>query len=58
MKELIKEVLLSTGTGFMVGIIFAKFKLPIPAPTTLTGVMGIVGIFLGYLITTQICKGS
>ncbi|MFB6104962.1 MAG: XapX domain-containing protein [Halobacteriaceae archaeon] len=39
---------LSLLTGLLVGGLFAFFKVPIPAPPNLAGVMGIVGIFLGY----------
>ena len=35
-------------TGTVVGIIFALLKLPIPAPSVLAGIMGIVGIYLGF----------
>ncbi|MDB4896841.1 MAG: hypothetical protein JWN15_3103, partial [Firmicutes bacterium] len=28
-------------------------KLPIPAPPSLTGILGIVGIFLGYLLAKR-----
>ncbi len=45
---MIKELILSTGTGVVVGFIFAVLKLPIPAPPAFQGIMGIVGIFLGY----------
>lgn len=37
-------------TGFVVGLIFVLLKLPIPAPAVLEGVMGIIGIFVGYNI--------
>jgi len=43
-----KELILSLGTGAVVGFVFALFKLPIPAPPALQGILGIVGIFLGY----------
>ena len=35
-------------TGFVTGAVFGFFKLPIPAPMVLEGVVGIFGIFLGY----------
>ena len=41
-------VILAVITGFLAGFIFAFFKLPIPAPPALEGVMGIVGIYLGF----------
>jgi XapX domain-containing protein len=43
-----KIVLLSILTGFLVGFVFAFMKLPIPAPPALPGIMGIVGIYLGF----------
>ncbi|MDE3840355.1 XapX domain-containing protein [Bacillus methanolicus] len=43
-----KIIILSLITGFAVGFIFALFKLPIPAPPALAGVMGIIGIYLGF----------
>lgn len=46
-----KEILLSTVTGVVVGVIFSILKFPIPAPPTLAGIMGVVGIFLGYILT-------
>ena len=52
-----REVLLTTVSGFIVGMIFAKLKLPIPAPPTLAGVMGIVGLFLGYLVAVRLGQG-
>jgi len=44
------ETLLATIVGFSVGFLFAFLKLPVPAPATLSGVMGIVGIFLGFVV--------
>ncbi|CAM3014258.1 XapX domain-containing protein [Vibrio rarus] len=41
------EVLLAVIAGFFVGVLFSAIKLPIPAPPVLTGVMGIVGVYLG-----------
>ncbi|MGV3489665.1 MAG: XapX domain-containing protein [Tuberibacillus sp.] len=43
-----KVVLLALVTGFVVGFIFALLKLPIPAPPALAGVVGIIGIYLGF----------
>lgn len=45
------EVALAALTGVIVGIVFAIFKLPIPAPPTFAGIAGIIGIFLGFVIT-------
>jgi XapX domain-containing protein len=38
--------------GVVVGFIFSRLGLPIPAPPALAGVLGIVGIWLGYRIST------
>lgn len=43
-----KEVLLSLAVGVLIGVIFRLVKLPVPAPPTLAGVAGILGLFLGY----------
>ena len=37
-------------TGLVAGGVFSLLKLPLPAPPTLPGVVGIVGIFLGAKI--------
>ncbi len=35
-------------TGLATGAVFAFFEVPIPAPPNLAGVLGIVGIFVGF----------
>jgi XapX domain-containing protein len=45
-----KIILLSTLAGMIIGGIFRNFKLPIPAPGTLAGVMGIFGVLIGSMI--------
>lgn len=49
-----KEILLALITGFIVGIIFALLKLPIPAPPAAAGVVGIVGIYLGFKVISWV----
>jgi len=49
-----KEVFLALGTGALVGMLFAFLKLPVPAPPTLAGLAGIVGIFLGYIAAIKL----
>ena len=44
------EILLSLLTGTIVGIIFSVLKLPLPAPPVISGIVGIVGIYLGSVI--------
>lgn len=43
-----KEILLALLAGLICGIVFRAIKLPIPAPPVLSGIMGIIGIYLGY----------
>ncbi len=49
-----KDVVLATLTGFLIGMLFIRMKLPLPAPPTLAGVMGIVGMFAGYLVAVRL----
>lgn len=51
-----KEVILATFAGILVGILFKFLKLPLPAPPVLPGVMGIVGVYLGGVIIDYIFK--
>ncbi|NHN40173.1 XapX domain-containing protein [Halorubellus sp. JP-L1] len=44
----IAEIAFATTTGLVAGAVFALVDAPIPAPPALAGVMGIVGIYLGY----------
>ena len=48
-----KEILLTTLVGIGVGGIFSIFKLPIPAPPVFYGLMGIVGLWMGYGIVQR-----
>ncbi|KKC98063.1 DUF1427 family protein [Photobacterium sp. WH77] len=41
------EILLATIAGVVVGLFFSAVKLPLPAPPVLSGIMGIVGVYLG-----------
>ena len=52
-----QTLLLALLAGFLVGILFSAIKLPLPAPPVLSGVVGIVGIYLGgvsyqWILTT------
>jgi XapX domain-containing protein len=46
------SLLQSLGVGLVVGLVFGFVKLPVPAPPTLAGVLGVVGISLGWRIAT------
>jgi XapX domain-containing protein len=48
-----KEIVFSILTGFGCGVIFAAFKLPVPAPPVFAGVAGIIGLWLGYDVITK-----
>jgi len=49
-----KQVILSVLTGFGCGLIFAAFKLPVPAPPVFAGVAGIIGLWAGYAILIKV----
>jgi XapX domain-containing protein len=49
-----KDIFLSILTGFGCGLVFAAFKLPVPAPLVFAGVAGIVGLWAGYAILIKI----
>lgn len=42
--------LLAIGAGLSVGMLFSWLKLPLPAPPTLTGILGAFGVFLGSVL--------
>ncbi len=42
--------LLALVTGLITGSVFAAIEAPIPAPPNLAGVLGILGIYLGYVV--------
>jgi XapX domain-containing protein len=48
-----RDILMTTLVGAMVGGIFSAFKLPIPAPPVFAGLMGIVGLWIGYALVTK-----
>ena len=45
---------MTTVTGMGVGVVFALFKLPVPAPPVFAGVMGIVGLWMGHGLVGRI----
>ena len=50
-------VVAATLTGLVTGGIFRFLQIPIPAPPTFAGVMGIVGIYLGYKLVDWLGVG-
>lgn len=49
-----RTILLSMLAGMIIGAAFKKLKLPIPAPPTLAGVLGVFGVLLGSMIAKLI----
>lgn len=48
-----RELILTTITGIVVGGVFSIFRLPIPAPPVFAGLMGIVGLWIGYALVQR-----
>ena len=48
-----REVLYTTLTGTAVGAVFSILKLPIPAPPVFAGLMGIVGLWIGFAVVQR-----
>ena len=53
-NKTMRDILLSTLTGFGCGVVFAAFKLPVPAPPVFAGVAGIIGLWIGFTVLTKI----
>ncbi|NBW58614.1 XapX domain-containing protein [bacterium] len=49
-----RDIVMTTLVGTIVGGVFSAFKLPIPAPPVFAGLMGIVGLWIGYALVTRI----
>lgn len=45
-----KQWLIALATGALIGFVFAKLRLPAPAPVSVAGILGIAGIALGWII--------
>ncbi|WP_121742284.1 XapX domain-containing protein [Natronorubrum halophilum] len=50
-------VVLGLLTGVLTGAFFGLFDVPIPAPPELPGLMGIIGIYLGYKLVQAVDLG-
>ncbi len=44
------QPILALGAGLSVGLLFSWLRLPLPAPPTLTGIIGAAGLFLGSVL--------
>ncbi len=50
----LKLIVLALVTGLLTGAFFALLDIPIPAPPELPGLLGIVGIYLGYQLVQAV----
>ena len=48
------QLIYALAAGISVGMLFSWLKLPLPAPPTLTGIMGAAGVFLGSVIVNLV----
>lgn len=51
-----RNEIVSLLVGMLVGGIFTAFKLPIPAPNALSGVLGVSGIYFGSKLVELIIQ--
>ncbi|SKC56923.1 XapX domain-containing protein [Maledivibacter halophilus] len=49
-----REIILSLMAGIVVGMVFKILKFPSPAPTNISGFMGIFGVWLGGSIVAAL----
>ena len=49
-----RDLIVSLAVGTAVGMVFAVMRLPVPAPPSVAGVMGILGIFIGYSLVKRL----
>lgn len=47
-----RTAILGLLTGLIVGMLFGALDVPIPAPPEIAGLLGIVGIYVGYRLVT------
>lgn len=50
--------LLALLAGAIAGALFAVVRLPIPAPPTIAGLLGIVGLWAGYALVQALTGGQ
>ncbi|MCA1032588.1 DUF1427 family protein [Bacillus timonensis] len=51
-----REVIMSLIAGITIGVVFKAFRLPLPAPPVLAGVMGVAGVYFGGIIASWAYK--
>lgn len=52
-----RNVVLATLAGFVVGASFTALQIPSPVPPNFAGLIGIVGIYLGYVVVERLDIG-
>jgi XapX domain-containing protein len=50
------QSLLALGAGLFVGLLFSWLRVPLPAPPTLTGIIGAFGVFMGSVLFRLIVR--
>ena len=53
---MIQEILISLGAGVTVGGVFSLVGAAVPAPPNLPGLLGVVGLTIGYTLVTLVKK--
>jgi XapX domain-containing protein len=48
------EILRALVAGMIVGAVFNFVKLPIPAPNAVAGIVGIIGIYIGFVVVSNL----
>ena len=48
--------ILSIITGIITGGIFSLLNMPIPAPNRIEGILGIIGVYFGFIIISYFKK--
>lgn len=49
-----RELMLSLTAGIVAGVLFSVLKFPIPAPVSIGGFMGILGVYMGALLNRKL----
>ena len=55
-KNVLFSSLQSGGLGIIIGAIFAMMRFKPPSPDNLSGILGIVGIYVGWVLVRHFIK--
>lgn len=53
----VAAVIAALAVGTFTGALFTFFRLPLPAPPALPGIVAIAGIYVGYVLMTRLGWG-